>query len=707
MLSYGRGERSNGIAVLIVVLGCLGWVGSAFGAGDENAGTCPGAEASPGFRAFMADCRAYELVSPVYGGGAAAKIRAVSADGERVIVNSTTGFVGNEDLEDSEGETGSYYALTRTSAGWSAESLNPPTALFSRMHYFHIASTDLSRVLYEVSPSSGNGEVNLPERYVGWNLAVREPAGGGAGRFTVLGPMLAPGYEPGGSNQYEHVEDFILGASADLSHVFFLVRAERKQTWPGDQTAEGDQSLYEYALGEGKEPQLVGISNTGPLEGSPSVNDGAALLSDCGTAFDGVTGTGEAEAVYFTALHVEGCSASQPPVDELYARVDGSRTVKISGSEPATFDGASADGAKVFFSEDGKLYEYIIAEAKTVLLTSSITGKPLISQDGGRVYFSSPEVLTSDAEPNGNGEAASETAGEKLYVVDTQAGLAFVAGEASASQTTHDGAYLLLGSARDLRGTNDHSSPVGQLFEYQALTGKVARVSVGQKSAAGYECPTTKAIEAGYNCDGNTENFGYEPLTQGFSRIDAELFTKLISDTAQPEAPATDRAIAENGAVVFRSDLALTPQATPGAPNAYEYREGQVDLITPVLAEVYGFDNPMIDESGRDVFFSTLEGLVPQDTDGQASVYDSRSEGGFPAPPATPSCSGEACQGPAGAPSAFGSPGSTVVGPSGNLTPPVEPTPAAKPITTVKRCKKGYTKHKGKCAKTRSTKKKT
>ncbi len=671
-----------------------------------------GAEASPGFRAFLPDCRAYELVSPEYDGGSAAQIYAVSANGERVIVNSTAGFAGNEDLEDSEGETGSYYALTRTSAGWSAESLNPPTSLSPRTHYVRVASADLSRVLYEVVPTTLGGEVNLPTGYVGWELAVREPVGGGAGRFTLLGPMIAPGYEPGGSNQYNHVEELVVGASANLSHVYFLVRAERKQTWPGDQTSEEDQSLYEYALAEGKEPQLVGVRNNGPLKGSPAVNDGAELESDCGTAFDGVSGTGEAEVVYFTALHVEGCLASQPSVNELYARVSDTRTVKISGSEAATFQGVSEDGAKIFFTEGGKLYEYVTAEAKTMLLTSSITGKPLISRDGGRVYFTSPEVLTSNTEPNGNGETASETGGEKLYVTETltgHTGFAFVAGEASPSQTTQDGAYLVFGSKRDLRGTNDRSSPVGQLFEYQTLTGKVARVSVGQKVAAGYECPATKTIEEGYNCDGNTEKHGNEPRTQRFNgTINTESHTKLVSDTAQPEAASTGRTIAESGAVVFRSDLALTPQATPGAPNAYEYREGQIYLISPVLDEVYGFDDPMVDESGRDIFFSSLEGLVPEYAGGQASVYDSRSEGGFPAPSNTPSCSGEACQGPfAGATPNFGSPGSTVVGASGNVTPPVELPRAGQPKVLARHCKKGYTKHKGKCVRARKTRRKS
>ncbi len=692
------------------MFGCLCSVTPAFGTGDASMGSCPLAESSPGFRAFMADCRAYEMITPTYSGGAAAILEAVSPDGERVIVRSSAGFAENEDLEDSEGETGSFYMLSRTPGAWTAESLNPPTSLFTRLHYAKFDSTTLNRALYKAIPAHGAGEVNLPVGYAGWDLAVREAAGG-AGRFTLLGPMLAPGYEVGGSDQlFEDYAYLVVGASADLSRVFFLVRAEDKQTWPGDKTAADDQSLYEYPLAEGKEPRLVGVSNEAQLAGNPNVNDGARLESDCGTALDGVSGAGEAVTVYFTALHVEGCAAAQPPVDELYARIDGARTVKISGAEPAKFQGASEDGTKVFFSEAGKLYEYVMAEEKAVLLASNIAGTAVVSHDGSKVYFSSPEKLTGESEPNGNGETAGEVPGEKLYVYDTvagQTGLAFVAGEASPLPTTRDGSYIVLASARDLIGTNDHSSPVGQLFEYDALTRKVERVSVGQKSRTGYECPATKTIEAGYDCDGNTENESDAPEAQHFAPTDTEQFTGFIGDSAQPQGAATDLAVAEDGVVAFESPLALTPQASPGAANAYEFRAGQVYLVSPAIASVYGFDNPIVDESGLNIFFGSTEGLVPQDTDAgsQASVFDARVEGGFPAPPLAPSCAGEACQGPSGVAPVFGAAGTSAVGASGNLAPPVEPAPPVKPKVVAKRCKKGFVKRKGKCVKAKKAKK--
>jgi hypothetical protein len=714
---FGRGGESHlktAIAVFAVVAGCLCSPGLAFATGDANQASCPAAESSPGFRAFLPDCRAYEMTTPVYGGGAPAKLEAASSNGERIIVDSTTGFAEQEDLEDSEGELGSYYTITRTPANWSSESLNPPTSSFTRMHYAGFDSADLRRALFEVVPTAGGGEVNLPAGYRGWDLAVREAAGGGAGRFTLLGPMLSPEHEGERTNQFAEYGNLVVGASSDLSHVFFVLRAEDKQTWPGDQTAAGGQSVYEYSLGEGKEPVLVGVSNNGPVEGSPNVNDGTDLVSDCGTAFDGVSGTGTQEAVYFTALHVAGCTTTQPAANELYERVNGSETKKISGSEPAIFVGASEEGskAKVFFTEAGKLYEYDAAEERTILLASSATSVPAISGNGERLYFNSPEQLTS--KPNGNGETAAEVAGEKLYVCNTQpgrTGIAFVAGETSQLQTTHDGEYLMFASTRAPLGTDDHSS-VTQLFEYNATTTAISRVSIGQQSPTGYICPETKTVETGYSCNGNTNSSEDAPAVQQFAplAVESTVFS-FLGAAAQPQGATTDRAIAENGVVVFASRLALTPQATPGVENAYEFRAGQIYLISPTLtpvANLHDFEQPMVDESGADVWFSTLERLVPGDTDLQSSVYDARTEGGYPAPALTSACSGEACQGPLEGAPTFSLPASVVLGASGNLTPPIEsvlPTPTVKKPAG-KACKKGYVKHKGKCIKAKKKAKK-
>ena len=697
------GSQVTLAAGTLVAMLCMIAPRAALAAGDANSASCPAAEASPGFGAFLPDCRAYELASPVYGGGGVPEVISVTPDGNRVIVKSLTGFADNEDMEDSEGNIGSFYTFSRTPEGWTAESLSPPASRFPRMHYTRFASADLSRTLFEVAPSTAGGEeIELPSGYIGWNIAVRE-ASGGAGHFTVLGPAVFPGAQGGGTNFNRPYAYAVVGASSDLAHVFILVHAEHGQTWPGDETAETGQSLYEYSLAEGREPLLVGVSNKGSLAGSPRVNDGATLVSDCGTAFDGVAADGE--RVFFTALRVNTCGARQPAVNELYARVHGTETVKISGAEAAVFRGASEDGSKVFFTEGRTLYEYDFDApegARVFTVASEVASDPVISRDGTHLYFTSSAALTSEAEPNGNGETAEDVGGERLYVADAElghSGVAFVAGEASPVETTGNGAYLLMASGRDLVGTDDESKLVRQLFEYDAATGGVARVGVGQKSAVGYWCATTQLVEAGYNCDGNTQDSKDAPTVATFPRLTVVEQGGFAGEPAQPQKAASARALAANGAVVFESRLALTPQAEPGVDHGYEYVDGQVYLLSASLAVVNTFGlPPQLDESGVNAFVSTSESLVPQDTDQQASLYDARTEGGFPAPVLGSACSGEGCQGPVLAPPTLLAPASMSAPATGNNVtnggePSVKPVAKAKP----KPCKKGLVMRKGKC----------
>jgi hypothetical protein len=94
--------------------------------------------------------------------------------------------------------------------------------------------------------------------------------------------------------------------------------------------------------------------------------------------------------------------------------------------------------------------------------------------------------------------------------------------------------------------------------------------------------------------------------------------------------------------------------------------------------------------TGSDIFFFSKAQLVGQDTDGLVDVYDARIDGGFPAPPPKPSCSGDACQGPASTPPSFGAAASSLAAPGGNLAagtivgggPPQTPAKrASKPLT--------------------------
>jgi hypothetical protein len=116
--------------------------------------------------------------------------------------------------------------------------------------------------------------------------------------------------------------------------------------------------------------------------------------------------------------------------------------------------------------------------------------------------------------------------------------------------------------------------------------------------------------------------------------------------------------------------------------------------------------------SGRDVFISTaVPGLVRQDQDDLFDIFDAREGGGLAAQsqPPPPFCeSGEACQGAAGQPPAFQTPGSTSFKGPGNPKPKATCPKPKKGAKAKKGCgkKQHKKKHKGKKGKQKQTNKK-
>ncbi len=393
----------------------------------------------------------------------------------------------------------------------------------------------------------------------------------------------------------------------------------------------------------------------------------------------------------------------------------------------ARFRGASEDGRKVFFvtkqpllgsDSSENLYEYdfdapagervvrVTAGDATVsnpapgLVEPSLTAgvAPMNSEDGSHVYFLATGVLT--ATPNGEGEAAVG-GGYNLYMFERDARfpgghVAFVARLSPADlslagpfergfapDVTPDGRFLVFASGRDL--TPDDTSTARQIFEYDEQTGGLVRVSIGQD---------------GFNHNGNVPATFYR-----FGQSDAAHIVSPATElTAAPGlafnyySPATYQSrlsvSADGSYVFFQSPVGLTPQAFDrkvlkidelGEPvlanNVYEYHDGTVSLVSDgqdVSSVTY---EPIVeligtDTSGRDVFFRTVDPLVGQDTDTNVDVYDARIDGGFPAPVARPSCSGDACQGALRGAPVLLSPGSEFQA-GGN--PPLAGEPATKP----------------------------
>jgi hypothetical protein len=456
-----------------------------------------------------------------------------------------------------------------------------------------------------------------------------------------------------------------------------------------------------------------------------------------GNSFDAVSVDGS--EIFFTSntgkvSSVNECDGvfsypANPAVS--YVRLNGERTVQVSEplavdcqsgpcktavQQRAEFVGASETGSRVFFTttqplvtgdtDTGKdLYMASIGcpagepscepSQREVLSMIQVSHDPNVGEaaevqkvvrvapDGGRVYFVAHGVLSEEG-PVGEGSQSKPLKGaNNLYVYDAEEGsgtVRFIAdlcsgpersGEASdlrcpstlgsgevnndselvAQTAGPDGSYLVFTSWSQL--VADDTDTTKDVYRYDAVTGQLGRVSVG---------------EDGYSSNGNSNVFSAQLDAGGIGG-----FTSVMRDHEMGS-----RAVSEDGSrIVFETDQRLSPDATNGLLNAYEWHEGHVGLVSD------GSDEEPVKEvvmapSGRDLLFVTVAGLVRQDTDGARDVYDARLGEGFPESPASEqSCSGDACQGPLTNPAPLLVPGSVSQAAGENV--PIKSRAKAKP----------------------------
>lgn len=674
----------------------------------------------------LPDCRAYELVSPPFKDGYEPFFKAVSPDGDHALWESLgtfDGAKGNNVVE------GTIYESSRTPSGWQAKAVSPPASTFAFAQW-QDASLDLSHTLWTAHTTSQSADAE--------DLYVREPDGS----FVLVGPQLPPSDDKAPPAAYEsrygHSMRYV-GATPNLSHIFFEIQpgegAEEDILWPGDTTLAGSnaRSLYEYNGVGNQEPKLVGVRNEGHL----SSNTEAEMITQCGvelgggitlSTYNAVSDSGR--TVYFTAKEQEcengeGIVGTGPTANEIYARVDEAKSIDISeptsedcetcdtsSRERAFFQGASQDGTKAFFlsgqegllpgAEGMNLYEYNFngpEHNKLVRVSGGVAepqvqGVVRVSNDGSRIYFVAKSILAS----NENAQGGEAIEGENnLYIFNSITGAtSFIATltatdkedwrrqDARPVQATTDGRFLIFPSFAHLTPDNVSGPTVLQLFEYDAETGILARVSKGQRG--NYFCSASGKIEGGYNCNGNTLNPLYEANSSAW----------VLSFTRDRGISGDDyRLTADGTKVIFETFNPLAPGAVNSlsgklCSNVYEYHwseneggmtEGDVSLVSDgqdvtMSNKSCGSAAYSVDLAGLDVFVTSTDRLVSQDGDTQRDVYVARELGGFPAVVSSSGCVADGCQGSLSvAPQLFGASSVTQAG-GGNLTPP----PVSKPV---------------------------
>ncbi len=381
---------------------------AAFASGDLNEASCPN-EARTGFSAELPDCRAFEMVSPVVKNGDYVGLIGILAGDERVAAESI-GVLANATSDPDCPTTD--YNIARTEGGWETSAVDD-----APLGAFTYATEQCARML-----TNGEGDNVLLLRAPSQSVFARSLYIQHPGREPeLIGPMLPPTADPGsptGSGQ-AGFSGYVL-ADPSLSHILFTTQAfEPDERWPDDTTSVAlgrgfsNVSLYEYAGTGNTVPTLVGVGNTGkePISDCATTPGGGARL---GNQRNAISTSGK--TVFFTSTGLGDPEAPEceraahfPPVNELFARVNGGQPQSPVGAEGECTD--PADACTVAISEPKALS----AGASDPGCTTEACRKDIAetanfrdanyegaSVDGSKVFFTSTQSLTNQSHEDVN-----------------------------------------------------------------------------------------------------------------------------------------------------------------------------------------------------------------------------------------------------------------------------------------------------------------
>jgi hypothetical protein len=698
----------------------------------------------------LPDNRAYEMVTPpqknaaAVGSALTSALPAVAEDGSRLILVSIQCFAGGNSCTANRISQGEPFQFTRSAGGWVTKSLAPPATRFegnSAYGYDANAGTALFTI---ATPPFGEDDfyARQPDGSF-FDLGPTNPTAAGAHgpgstrRLAGTADLSHLVYEPNAPYAlWPFDATSRVGSGGLISSVYEYVRVGSSQpVLVGVSGGPGSTDL---------------ISACGTKLGSGRSSDGNILSADGGTvfftAFGCASGSGVNAGVSVPAAALYArIGGSRTVLVSGRSPLDCTSATECLGSLPsnAKFEGASGDGSRVFFtstqrltdsaSEDSNsndsaaregrgcsntvgvngcnlyVYDFSAPAGHSLVAASAgdtsgggprVQGVMAASGDGSRVYFVAKGVLSGAA--NGGGQLARDGA-DNLYVFERgasypQGRVAFIAvlpsvdseqweaGERYAN-VTPDGRFLVFTSHGALTADDTSVTGAAQVFRYDALTGVLARISIG---------------EHGFNDNGNA------------GTGDATIVEAQFGFWSSPVR--SDPTMSHDGSFVFfQSPVALTPgalnevrigtnRAIPPVPlyagNVYEWHEGHVHLIsdgrdTSQFGSIPPFKNDNAggrgsavnligsDATGANVFFTTADPLVAGDTDTQIDYYDARvCTSGDPciaSASAAAGCVGEACHGTPGSAPVFGVPGSATFTGAGN------PASVAGPVVKAKK----------------------
>lgn len=664
----------------------------------------------------LSDSRVWEMVSPVNKRGALlvgaenGQIQA-AADGNGIAYLSVGSI--ETDPQGSRAVENSSVLARRGGAGWQSEDIAAANSVVSpaapgQGGEYKLFSTDLSKgVLDPRSQTLLSPEASERAPYLRENSKppLYTPLVTGKEGFA----NVPPGTEFGGKKRL--VSDVtIREATPDLSHVILYSNTPLIEGAPTG-------TLYEWVNGQLKPIAVLPADEGGSIV-APILVDFERASVRHAVSLDG-------SRVYLTLGSLEDPHLYMRDTEaEQTVRIDVVQSGPGAGINRPVFQGASADGTVVFFTDTQHLTENAsetgadLYRCEVVSLASGCTNlenltavssenaevlgmASALSDDGSRIYFVAKGALTSEANQLGRLPAAGQP---NLYLWQENEGLAYIA-----TLSPEDSPDWGLASGTQLPGLVSRlSTGVSPSGRYFAFMSERDLTNPGNPSAENVDVTTGKTVERAYRYDAEENRLdcvscaptGSAPrgaLVENDPLIDPRRIWNgryVAASLPQPTSinlGATTyqpRAVLENGRMFFNAVDSLVPADSNNQWDVYQFEdlgtggcsigsgnagivrsgEGCVSLVSSGTdEEESGFLDASI--TGDDLFFLTSAKLSAADTDNDPDVYDAR-VGGVAVPPSlVQECASQESCHPGTSQAQSASPSSSSFVGSGNLKP--------------------------------------
>ena len=483
-------------------------------------------------------------------------------------------------------------------------------------------------------------------------------------------------------------------ASGDLSHIAF---SSNRLSFSGDEgLTEAPGSAYDNDVAK-KTVKLISKMPSGENipsgDGDPTGFIRFPAVSTDGSHILMATETTETESQCYAHTNSTGeaCPSYLEHPLHLYMSIGDLVTNPIAGGRAVNYVGMTPDGSKVFFTSEEQLTSedhdtstdlYMWSEAgeesghPLTLISkgdnAGTEGEPGNTNSCGATWVAKCGVVpwsdrsftwaTNGEGGNGISDSAIASANGDIYFYSPEQldGLKGVEGQQNFYDYRDGEVHYVTTFAPE-----HHCVTNGFHFDGEGVCseGPIARIDVSPDDT--HMAFLTASRLTPYENAGHEEMYSYAPATGA-----------LICDSCNPDGEAATFDVSasqdglfmtNDGRTFFSTNEALVSQDTDEAPDVYEFADGRPQLITPGTgvatppAAELGEDGKGVNlvsitetpglvgvsADGTDVYFSTFDGLIPEDHNGNfLRFYDARTDGGFAQPTPVPPCSAaEECHG--------------------------------------------------------------